>query len=109
MRTYKSGLDITIESNDDLKTVQDYFLSTTESSSPGSSQRSTVSLKLNTSCEDCGNCQVRGTKKYECTAFYPIRLGAPLHYNVREILIPHSYQILCFISYGVTGLPYNEQ
>lgn len=66
---------------------------------PGSSQRITISLKLNTSCEDWGNCQVRGAKKYRFTAFYAIRLGAPLHYNVREIPLSHSYQLLCFISY----------
>lgn len=74
---------------------------------PSSSQRSTVSLKLNTACEDWVNCQARDSKKYGYPAFYAIRLGVSLHYNVREILPPHSYQVLCSISYCVIGLPHS--
>lgn len=67
---------------------------------PGSSERSTLSLKLSSACEDKG-------KKYGCTAFLAVSLGAPLRYEASSASLPHTYQPLRVHFSSCHGLPHS--
>lgn len=69
----------------------------------GSSERSTLRLKLSTAWEDKG-------KKYGCTAFLAISLGVPPHYEASSASPPRTYQPPRSMSHCVMGfLTVSEQ